>query len=102
MQCSFNGKFRDELLNREWFLSLAEARWVIDRWRLDYNHRSPLSSLDYQTIAAFAASWLASVWPMALLQQACCPMHPDSLLRSRVSSGKFDEFTFLSELPRGG
>ena len=33
---SFNGKLRDELLNRELFLSLAEARWVIDRWRLDY------------------------------------------------------------------
>ena len=35
---SFNGKLRDELLNRELFLSLTEARWVIDRWRLDYNH----------------------------------------------------------------
>ena len=28
---SFNGKLRDELLNRELFLSLEEARWVIDR-----------------------------------------------------------------------
>ena len=35
---SFNGTLRDELLNREIFLSLEEARWVIDRWRLDYNH----------------------------------------------------------------
>ena len=52
---SFNGKFRDELLNRELFLSLAEARWVVDRWRLDYNHRRPHSSLDYQTPAAYAA-----------------------------------------------
>ena len=31
---SFNGKLRDELLNRELFLSLAEARWVIDRWQI--------------------------------------------------------------------
>ena len=46
---SFNGKLRDELLNGELFLSLTEARWVIDRWRLDYNHRRPHSSLDYQT-----------------------------------------------------
>jgi transposase InsO family protein len=45
---SFNGRFRDELLNGELFLSLAEERWVIDRWRLDYNHRRPLGSLDYQ------------------------------------------------------
>jgi len=52
---SFNGKLRDELLNRELFLSLEEARWVVDRWRLDYNHRRPHSSLDYQTPAAFAA-----------------------------------------------
>ena len=52
---SFNGRLRDELLNGELFLSLAEARWVIDRWRLDYNHRRPHSSLDYQTPAVFAA-----------------------------------------------
>ena len=32
-----NGKLRDELLNRELFLSLDEARRVIDRWGLDYN-----------------------------------------------------------------
>ena len=38
---SFNGKLRDELLNRVLFLSLAEARWVIDRWRIDYNHHRP-------------------------------------------------------------
>jgi len=53
---SFNGKFRDELLNGELFLGLADARWVIDRWRLDYNHRRPHSALGYQTPAAFAAN----------------------------------------------
>ena len=37
---SFNGKLADELLNRELFVSLEEARWVIDRWRMDYNHSS--------------------------------------------------------------
>ena len=52
---SFNGKLRDELLNGELFLSLAEARWVIDRWRLDYNHHRMHSALNYQTPAAFAA-----------------------------------------------
>lgn len=30
---SFNSRFRDELLDRELFLSLAEAPWVVDRWR---------------------------------------------------------------------
>jgi putative transposase len=52
---SFNGKLRDELLNRELFLSLEEARWVIDRWRMDYNHHRIHSSLNYQTPAAYAA-----------------------------------------------
>ena len=48
---SFNGKLRDELLNRELFLSLEEARWVLDRWRLDYNHHRVHSTLDYQNSA---------------------------------------------------
>ena len=52
---SFNGKLRDELLNRELFLSIEEARWVIDRWRLDYNHHRIHSALNYQTPAAYAA-----------------------------------------------
>jgi transposase InsO family protein len=57
---SFNGKLRDELLNGEIFLSLEEIRWVIDRWRLDYNHHRPHSSLNYQTPATFAARCLTS------------------------------------------
>jgi transposase InsO family protein len=63
---SFNGKLRDELLNSELFLSMAEARWVIDRWRLDYNHHRPHSALDYQTPAEFAASRLASAGAFGL------------------------------------
>ena len=41
---SFNGKLRDECLNEEVFGSLAEARAVIERWRLDYNHVRPHSA----------------------------------------------------------
>jgi transposase InsO family protein len=33
-------------LNRELFLSMEEARWVIDRWQLDYNYRRIHSALD--------------------------------------------------------
>jgi transposase InsO family protein len=66
---SFNGKLRDELLNQELFLSLDEARWVIDRWRLDYNHRRPHSSLEYQTPAAYAARCSSSDRPTASLQK---------------------------------
>jgi putative transposase len=53
---SFNGKLRDELLNRELFLSLPEARYVVDEWRLEYNHQRPHSALNWTTPAAFAAS----------------------------------------------
>ncbi len=52
---SFNGKLRDELLNRELFLSVPEARYVLDEWRLEYNHRRPHSDLKCQTPAAYAA-----------------------------------------------
>ena len=76
---SFNGKLRDELLNGELFLSQAEARWVIDRWRLDYNHHRLHSALDYQTPAPFAARCSFSVRPTASLQQNTDPLTPDSL-----------------------
>ena len=51
---SFNGKLRDECLNGELFLSLAEARYVVDRWRMDYNHHRPHSRLGNLTPAEFA------------------------------------------------
>ena len=53
---SLHSKLRVELLNREIFLSLVEARWVMNRWRLDYNHHRPHSAPNYQTPAAYADS----------------------------------------------
>ena len=53
---SFNGKLRDKLFNRELFLSAPEARYVLDEWTVDYNHRWPHSSLDWKPPAAFAAT----------------------------------------------
>ena len=55
---SFNSKIRDELLNRELFLLIDELRYVADRWRIDYNHCRPHSSLDYMAPAAFATQCL--------------------------------------------
>lgn len=52
---SFNGKLRDECLNGELFLSLAEMKYVVERWRLDYNHHRPHSMLDWQSPAKYAA-----------------------------------------------
>lgn len=45
---SFNGKFRDELLNGEIFYTLKEAQVLIERWRLEYNTFRPHSSLNYR------------------------------------------------------
>jgi len=42
---SFNGKFRDELLNGELFYTLREAQVIIERWRVFYNTLRPHSSL---------------------------------------------------------
>lgn len=44
---SFNGRFRDECLNQEWFGSLKEARQLIEDWRVSYNAKRPHSSLGY-------------------------------------------------------
>ena len=45
---SFNGKLRDELLNREIFDTLLEAKVLIERLRRAYNTVRPHSSLGYQ------------------------------------------------------
>jgi len=45
---SFNGKLRGELLKRESFDTLLEAKVLIERWRQDYNTIRPHSSLGYR------------------------------------------------------
>ncbi len=46
---SFNGRFRDECLNQEWFRTRAEAAAIIEAWRRHYNDVRPHSSLGYLT-----------------------------------------------------
>ena len=53
---SFNGRFREECLNLNWFTTLAEAEGIIEYWRVDYNQNRPHSSLNYQTSEEFAAN----------------------------------------------
>ncbi len=45
---SFNGKLRDELLSREIFTTLTEAKVLIEQWRREYNQVRPHSSLGYR------------------------------------------------------
>jgi putative transposase len=51
---SFNGRFRDECLNTNWFLSLKHARAAIEEWRRDYNEVRPHSSLKGATPREYA------------------------------------------------
>jgi len=77
---SFNGKFRDEILNREVFYSVKEAKVVVEDWRLDYNNHRPHSSLGYMTPAGFAALCIASASPTAQLQQYTTEQVDNSLI----------------------
>ena len=45
---SFNGKLRDELLNREIFTTLTEARVLLTQWKREYNHFRPHSAKGYK------------------------------------------------------
>ena len=45
---SFNGKFRDELLNGEIFDTILEAKIITEQWRQHYNKKRPHSSLKFR------------------------------------------------------
>lgn len=52
---SFNSRFEDELLNRESFSSMTEAKVLVEQYRLAYNSERPHSALGYRTPVEFAA-----------------------------------------------
>jgi transposase InsO family protein len=64
---SFNGKLRDELLDREVFHSLREAQVLIEAWRRHYNTVRPHSALGYRPPA-----------PEAVLRPMCLPSRPSA------------------------
>ena len=76
---SFNGKMREECLNENWFVDLADARQRIEAWRVDYNTRRPHSALGYQTPVEFAARDAALRSPTA----PCAP-HLGPILAGKV------------------
>lgn len=57
---SFNGKLRDELLNREVFSSLREAQVLLEEFRKEYNSERPHSSLKYLTPEEFKVMCLVN------------------------------------------
>ena len=72
---SFNGKLRDELLNREIFYTLMEAKVLIERWRLEYNTVRPHSSLGYRPPAP------AAIEPF---EPGSATLHPPQRAREQV------------------
>ena len=57
---SFNGTLRNELLSRDVFGHLLEARVLGSQYRQEYNTERPHSSLDYQTPAEYAVNYTAN------------------------------------------
>lgn len=51
---SFNGRLRDECLNEHWFISLDNARELIETWRQEYNYRRPKRGLGGLTPSQYA------------------------------------------------
>jgi putative transposase len=87
---SFNGKLEDELLGRERFETLKEAKVLVEDHRLDYNHRRPHSALGYLTPAAFAASHKKKTKKECREYAACgrgVSPPEDTKTRSPLSSG---------------
>ena len=67
---SFNGKLRDDLLNREIIYTLQEAKILIGRWRKEYNQVRPHSALGYRLpapeavlIPVFTATLCSRAYP---------------------------------------
>jgi len=60
---SFNGRFRAECLDTNWFQSQPEARQVIDAWRQEQDARRPHRALADRTPAESPAMQrLAAIW----------------------------------------
>jgi putative transposase len=67
---SFNGKFRDECLNEHWFITMAQARRVIELWRIEYNTERPHSSIGNITPLEYAEKLVAKIDQVDLLSTA--------------------------------
>ena len=55
---AFNGRFRQECLDQNWFASLEDACAIIETWRQDYNAVRPHTALGHITQVAYKEQWL--------------------------------------------
>lgn len=66
---SFNGRFREECLNDNQFLTFAEAQVIIESWRKEYNDERPHGSLNGLTPKEFADGHASKAIQSALRAQ---------------------------------
>jgi transposase InsO family protein len=78
---SFNGKLRDEILVRELFYSVKEAKVIVEDWRLEYNNHRPHSGLGYMTTASFSVGCILSASPTAQPKEYRTGNVDDSLIK---------------------
>jgi len=83
---SFNGKLRDELLEREAFDTLLEAKVLIERWRQHYNTVRPHSALGYRPPAPEARQ------PCAVASAKPRQPHRAGLLEGKTLTKKLASF----------
>ena len=94
---SFNGRFRDECLNANWFENLADARRKIEAWRMDYNQHRPHSSLAYRTPEEFERVWSPS--PSSSVIEQAVESVKDSLT-ARKNGASLTDAPACSTLPK--
>jgi len=63
---SFNGRLREECLNQNVFVSLADARRTVEAWRQDYNRERPHSALEGLSPEQFRASYYGNIKDQAV------------------------------------
>ena len=79
---SFNGSLRDECLDRELMLSVAEARVLIEDYRRHYNEERPHGGIGYRTPAQARLEALGSSRPAGSLRQELESSQPISTIQT--------------------
>lgn len=69
---SFNGRLRHECLNQHYFVTLEEAKKIIEDWRVEYNTFRPHGSLNGLTPEEFTKAWKKQKTPES--QLISCPV----------------------------
>ena len=77
---SFHSRFRNDCLNREWFINELDAKVAIGDGSEHYNERRPHSGIDYQSPAEILfGKCSASSRATPSLHQSTCQTHPEPL-----------------------